>query len=285
MDANGAGRVVMLAIATAGSGGAGFASASELDCPVGTRLRQDGDPTALRHEVYCAREDGAKHGPFRRFDIGERTDGSFANGREIGTWRSWYKNGRPHTLRRYVAGRLEGLAITWDLDGTIASRGRYQADRREGPWVVNDMKVTGRGNYRHDAREGRWSFSSEGHRIAAGTYSHGEFEGSWSFHWPTGALESRGTFHRGLKHGRWRYFEPEGWLRVDIQCRGGEAHGRFLALDEHGRIVMEGVFSDGVGGVTRHDGNGSGSDLCGDDCWASGHCDTKEGEYRTVEDS
>ena len=278
---NSARRVAVLALVAVGSAGFGFPPPRDLACPAGTQLRRV--DSGLSSELYCARADGTRHGPSRRFEIGERTEGSFANDQKVGLWRTWYANGRPRLQRRYVMGRIEGLETTWNLDGTVATRGSYRADKREGPWTETDLTVTGRGNYRRDAREGPWSFFSEGHRTAAGSYRDGGFDGPWTFYWPGGALESRGTFRRSLKQGRWRYYEPKGWLRIDIECRGGRAHGRFIELDERGRIVMEGAFLDGVGRVARRDGTSPGFSLCGDDCWAYQHCDTEDHDYRTAE--
>jgi antitoxin component YwqK of YwqJK toxin-antitoxin module len=282
MTAKGRMRVAVLA-AAAGSAGFGFPPPSRLACPPGTKMRQGGELAGIRHELYCARLDGTKHGPSRLFESGVRTEGAYANGRGVGSWRSWYPNGRPFRRYELVAGWLDGLETTWDLDGTIISKGGYRAGQREGPWMVNDLSVTGRGNYRHGAREGRWSFSSEGHRIAAGAYRDGQFEGPWVFYWPGGGLDSRGTFRRNLKEGRWRFFGQERWPQIDIQCRAGRAHGDFVALDEHGRVALRGRFDDGAGGVRRVDGTPPPWGLCGYDCWARDHCHTDR-DYRTVED-
>ena len=285
MIAKGSTRVAVVALAAAGSAAFGFPPPSQLPCPAGTQLRRGGElPGLSRHELYCARADGTKHGPTRVFEGGFRTEGSYANGQEVGIWRTWHPNGRLFRRRRLVAGGLDGPEITWEADGTLASKGMWRDGSREGLWIVKDQ-ATGRGNYRHGVREGRWSFSDEGHRAAAGNYRHGELEGAWVFYWPGGGLDSRGTFRHGEKQGRWRFFEPEGWLRVEIQCRGGEADGKFVAYDKHGFVEMRGYFEDGVGGVRRLDGTGRGrsGDLCGDDCWARDHCHTDD-EYRLVDD-
>jgi len=284
MIAKGTTRVALVALAAAGSAGFGVPPPEQLACPAGTTMRRDDMPAARRHELFCARADGTKHGPSRLYESGVRTEGSYAKGEQVGIWRSWYENGRPFWRHRVVAGSLDGPEITWDLDGSLISKGGYRDGDREGPWMVNDLKVTGRGNYRHGAREGPWSFSSEGHRIAAGAYHDGELEGPWVFYWPGGGLDSKGTFRHGLKQGRWRFFEPEGYLRVDIHCRDGEADGEFLAFDKNRRVEMRGFFENGTGGVQRADGTRRGGyDLCGDDCWARDHCNT-ENDYRLVDE-
>lgn len=274
-------RVTVLAVAAAGSAGFGFPPPSRPACPAGTTLRRDDIPGALRHELFCARVDGTKHGPSQLLEVSGRTEGSYANGREVGIWRSWYENGRPFRRYQFRAGGLDGLEIRWDLHGTIISKGAYRAGDREGPWMITVQGVTGRGNYRQGGREGRWSFVSEGHRIAAGAYHDGELEGPWVFYWPGGGIESRGTFRHSQKQGRWRFFEPGGWLRVDIQCREGVAGGDFLAFDEHRRVVLKGFFQHGVGAVRPVDGTPPTSGLCGDDCWARDHC-TTDRDYRRV---
>src|SRR5262245_49901054 len=188
MTAKGATRVAVLALAAAASAGFGFPPPNQLACPAGTTPRREDNPAARRYELFCARANGTKHGPSRLFEGGVRTEGSYANGQGVGIWRSWYENGKPFRRYRLVGGWLDGPEITWDLDGTLISKGGYRAGEREGPWTVNDLKVTGRGTYRQGAREGRWSFSSEGHRIAAGAYLHGDYEGPWVFYWPGGGL-------------------------------------------------------------------------------------------------
>jgi antitoxin component YwqK of YwqJK toxin-antitoxin module len=282
MTAQEATRVAVLALAAAGSTGFGFPPPIQLACPAGTTPRRDDQPAARHHELYCARANGTKHGPSRLFESGVRTEGSYANGEQVGIWRSWYENGRPFWRRRLVAGSNDGPAIEWDHNGTLMSKGEYRAGRREGQWTLTDLGVTGRGIYRHDAREGRWSFSSEGHRIAAGAYVHGDLEGPWVFYWPGGGLESRGTFRRSEKQGRWRFFEPDGWLRVEVQCRAGQAHGEFVEFDKQGFVEMLGNFENDVGGVRALDGTGSGGGLCGYRCWARDHCHTED-DYRTLD--
>ena len=79
-------------------------------CPPDARLH--GGPPPDGFEVWCARQDGQRHG----LHLG------------------WHRNGRQAFVREYRDGVASGMAIDWWSSGQQARAGRYADGIRQGQW-------------------------------------------------------------------------------------------------------------------------------------------------------
>jgi len=77
-------------------------------------------------------------------DGSQREQGRYDDGRRIGVWRQWHKDGQliSEGARSFnaasSASEREGPWTFWFPDGTVLASGRFGAGRREGPWEFFD---------------------------------------------------------------------------------------------------------------------------------------------------
>jgi hypothetical protein len=89
---------------------------------------------------------GERDGPWRFHypDGALREEGRYDDGRRVGTWRTWHRNGQLASQgeRRWndatSASEREGPWEFWRDDGSPSARGAYGAGLREGEWAVFD---------------------------------------------------------------------------------------------------------------------------------------------------
>ncbi|QYG07840.1 toxin-antitoxin system YwqK family antitoxin [Janthinobacterium sp. PAMC25594] len=65
-----------------------------------------------------------------------------AGGREEGTLRSWYADGKPRQLIEYVDGERQGWTRHWRADGNLESECRYVADEPQGKCAGDSAKMS-----------------------------------------------------------------------------------------------------------------------------------------------
>jgi antitoxin component YwqK of YwqJK toxin-antitoxin module len=223
---------------------AGARAAPALDCPAGTRQQR----LFYADELWCARPDGTRHGPYRDGWTSPVEEGAYRDGKRDGWWRRW-SNGVLVDERRYDRDRADGRARTWSetgvllSDGTmsrgekvgrwrawhdngrLASVGRYDRGRRVGrhqEWS-RDGDLISDGGYRSDKQEGLWIDGDEyGESAGRGRYARGKPEGRWTFTYD-GKRSAVGNFRHGLREGAWTFYWSEG---DSIKERGRYRRGR-----------------------------------------------------------
>lgn len=78
---------------------------------------------------------------FRYPDGALREEGRYEDGRRVGTWRTWHRNGQLAGAgeRRWNdatrASEREGPWEFWHADGSLRARGTYRAGVRVGEWI------------------------------------------------------------------------------------------------------------------------------------------------------
>ena len=111
--------------------------------------------------------------------------------RREGTWRRFFRHGRPEEESHYRAGVLHGASTTWYPTGQL----RSELSWREG--VLNGPFATWHPN---------------GRSSTEGEYLHGRPHRLFTRSWPSGRRMLEGEFDRGTPVGQWRAWTPEGEL-------------------------------------------------------------------------
>ena len=119
-----------------------------------------------------------------------KTEGVWADGAQVGTWRSWHPNGAPRSEEPFEAGAISGVVKTWFAGGEAESEVVW----REGA-VISGQRWFESG----DVRE-------------KGAASNGLFE-CW---YEGGQIMQRGELKDGERHGPWIFFKADGAPDVEM---------------------------------------------------------------------
>jgi hypothetical protein len=118
----------------------------------------------------------------------------------------------------------QGPAITWHPDGSRASLGQYELDKKHGYWQT---------------------WFADGQVETQGTYSHDVPTGVWTAYHATAAKKSEGEYTGGKMEGHWSYWHSNGQLKTEGEMSGGEYQGVWLEYDETGRALSEREYREG----------------------------------------
>ncbi|MEM6672828.1 MAG: hypothetical protein AAF726_08275 [Planctomycetota bacterium] len=168
-----------------------------------TRYAPDGRVVA----TYGYLED-RKHGPSalnaRQTDVPlER--GSWAQGRRVGEWTFYHREGPPSRVGTFVDGLEEGEWIEYHSNGQRMRVGRYERGQAVGEW---------RGFYR------------QGERQFTGKYVGGLTDGMFIEWYPNGVKKAEGSFVKGKLDGKWTFWDRQG--RVDEEQTGTYRDGELI---------------------------------------------------------
>ncbi len=240
-------------------------------CPPPTKRKGKVDETG-EGEIWCAKPNGDKHGPYRLFEIGtgENGEGSrttltrYKDGGIDGSFRSFVKGGE--SIYKYERdGKLVGAStikdsgsITkfsvvfadreahWEYHskyGTIVSRSESVNGKKHGPhlrWAVpeSDPKwriLIERGTYREDKKHGEWItyFEETGHPLTLISYDD------------------------GIPHGSVTYWDTKGEKLGATTMDHG--NGEWLEYDRDGKVLAMGIIADGNKDGPWVDGNNTGA--------------------------
>lgn len=109
-----------------------------------------------------------------------------ADGKNQGTYRSWYKNGNPRNRIHFRDGKREALSEWWYENG----------------------KPMRSGNFRNDQLVGDWTYSySNGVRSRMIRYGKNLPHGPSSFWTEDGKLFAKGSYRQGLPDSKWTIYE------------------------------------------------------------------------------
>ena len=107
----------------------------------------------------------------------------------------------------FVNGTKHGAARIIDEEGRVRKQGRYDHDRKSGPWIA---------------------FNRDGDTLAVVTYRDGLLDGESRFHGPGGVLLRRVTYRRGRMHGPYADHFLDGALHEEVDYRDGLREGTYL---------------------------------------------------------
>lgn len=177
----------------------------------------------------------------------------------------------------FVEGTKHGEARIRDAEGRVRKEGRYEHDRKTGPWTAFDdrgdtLEVV---NYRDGLLDGEGrSYGPGGVLLRKVTYRRGRMHGPYADHFPDGALHERvgyrdglregpylrftrtdtlrngprleGQYHRGRRTGIWRRYYGNGVKSEEGPLVDDVFDGRWTYWDRQGRLVLERVYLRGA---------------------------------------
>lgn len=109
-------------------------------------------------------------------------------------------------------GGREGSLVQVRKDGTVALRGSYAANRRDGPWeaAYPDGTPHWRGAFKAGKRAGTWTWWHENGMIAEeGAYLAGHRQGEWAAWYPSGNVREEGLYQTDQRTGLWASYKDD----------------------------------------------------------------------------
>jgi len=185
--------------------------------------------------------------PVKQGDV--RFVGSFAEGQNAGTRKSYDWEGRPLGSTFYEAGEaVRGERIAWHESGKKSYQGHWTKDGDEG--LCESFFETGKLDeavtWRRGHREGPYKDHHENGRVyEVGQYANGEQHGMWEVLNDDGTLWRKGAFVAGVRVGPWKeaYSGSEGLFEEGNYNKAGQRHGRWTSWDGRAPLVV--TYKDG----------------------------------------
>ena len=119
-------------------------------------------------------------------------------------------------------GSLEGMKTLWHDNGVKSGEGRFENDRKQGPWTFwypNGQKRW-QGSFVNDVAEGEEkAWRETGELYFEGKVVKGKREGPYSVWYEDGKPWWRGPYRRGKRHGEFEYFHRDGSVDEDLSGR------------------------------------------------------------------
>lgn len=168
---------------------------------------------------------------------------------------------------------LDGTYIAYFVDGSVKTKGQYEANQATGRWEYFYENGTPkmRGELRNNRNAGHWEYFFENGQLQmAGAVNDSTRQGPWQFYYENGQLKQEGSFAAGQRSGLWNEYHEGGALksralhRQDTvsyqafypsgarQLEGikvrGRNQGRWTSYYDTGELQAEGEYENG----TRH---------------------------------
>jgi len=147
-----------------------------------------------------------------------------------------HANGTIATRGVYVDDLREGVFTEYDEDGNIISGAVYEGGTQIAEGITN---LEGK-------RIGIWKeFYPTGEVKVIGQYENGMKSGRWEYFAESGELIQEGSFLEGELHGNWRWYYLDGDLHRDESYRRGKENGLFQEWSESGELLVKGEYDNG----------------------------------------
>jgi antitoxin component YwqK of YwqJK toxin-antitoxin module len=132
-----------------------------------------------------------------------------------------------------------GSFRTWDEEGALIAKGRYEHGRRVGQW----RRLHWPEEAEHFTRAPFMRFDAP--FLSEATFENGRLHGVWSIKDAQGRCVCEVGFQHGKRHGLAVDFFPKGTPRREVEFLDGVVHGASRTYEEDGRVSEEVLFLDG----------------------------------------
>jgi len=151
----------------------------------------------------------------------------FHNDKLIGTYKRFYKIGRP------------SLLVEYDKEGKEAGYAKLYYDNR---------KMSAEGNYiKRNIKDGLWKYYGvDGRLVMKIDYAEGVKNGKEITYWSNGIVMQEKNWLNGVEEGYWLQFFENGKERLKAQIKNGKRNGAYYAFYPNGRYYARGRYKDNL---------------------------------------
>ncbi|HRY98014.1 MAG TPA: hypothetical protein P5550_03060 [Bacteroidales bacterium] len=142
----------------------------------------------------------------------------------LDTFRTFFYDGRLHTVKSFRSGVLHGPFLTYHPNGKLASRGAFFNGTPHGNWET---------------------YHENGSLYNSTSYLYGESHGVWKGYYEDGTPEMVIRFSYGQPEGIWTYFSYSGDTTHVVRFHNGQRHGPARFMDNQGSLQMVRYYENG----------------------------------------
>lgn len=163
-----------------------------------------------------------------RFDV---------NGRKDSLWENFHPNGKPASVKRYLAGLEHDSAYAWDEAGRLAEKAHFDSGTGERLTYDSLGRLVERRHFLKGQPDGEcWIYWPTGAKRSLITYKDGKPMEMKRWH-PNGKPMAEGLFAKGHRSGEWKDWYESGVLKEISHFQEGTLHGERLFYDPKGKLV------------------------------------------------
>lgn len=159
------------------------------------------------------------------------------SGRKDSAWENFHPNGKPASVKRYLAGLENDSSYAWDEAGRIVEKGFFDAGTGERLSYDSLSRLVERRHFLKGQPDGEcWIYWPQGSKRSLITYKEGKPVEMRKWH-PNGKPMAEGQFVNGHRSGEWKDWYENGTLKEISHFKDGGLHGERRFYDTKGKLV------------------------------------------------
>ncbi len=171
------------------------------------------------------------------------------NGALHGEQRTYYEDGKTHTLIGYLAGELDGMKAMWDEEGNLLEEAFYKGGKLEGRYF--EKSSDGKEviyHYKDNQRQGKHEIYFPVHpffgkvKAVEADFVAGKLDGEVVEYNEAGAKVGVTPYKAGRKEGVAKMFTPRGGLLLSVEFKQDKKQGPSLQYFPSGKLFKESFF-------------------------------------------
>lgn len=192
-------------------------------------------------------------------------DGYFKNNHPVGEFKRYYENQTVKSLLIYNEDGTEADATLFFPNGSVASKGKYINQKKEGTWLFYSEFVSGyciseehfsgnlrdgvslklypdstiaeKINYVKDIRQGEWiKYYPSGKVSLKSGFLNDKFNGKFEAWYENGSIQISGQYKNDARDGAWHIYNRNGTLKYKMEYIDGVTNDRQMDIDESDKL-------------------------------------------------
>jgi antitoxin component YwqK of YwqJK toxin-antitoxin module len=170
---------------------------------------------------------GLKQGVWKKYYSNDVlfSEGNYKNGKHIGTFKTYYKSGKPQSNLNFRGMTEIADAEIFSEDSGLMAKGKYIDKVKDSLWVYYDRM---------------------GKKSSEELYLKGKKEGTWKLYYPNGQVSRLMTYKADKKNGPFKEFFMDGKPKVNGIMKNDEFEGLLTIFHPGGQVWQRGIYKNGL---------------------------------------
>lgn len=170
---------------------------------------------------------GLKQGLWRKYYSNDVlfSEGVYVNGKHSGTFRTYYKSGKPQSILVFRGLTEISDAQIFSEDSGLMAKGKYIDKEKDSLWFCYDRM---------------------GKKSSDEFYSKGKKEGTWKLYYPNGQVSRIMVYKKNVENGIYKEFFMDGTPKVDGMMKNGAFEGTLTIYHPSGKVWQKGIYKNGL---------------------------------------
>ena len=172
-------------------------------------------------------EKGLKQGIWKKYYSNDVlfSEGMYKNGKHIGVFKTYYKEGKPQSILRFRNISEISDAELFSADSGLMARGKYIDRLKDSVWTYYD---------------------TNGKLSAQEQYINGKKEGVWKIFYPNAQVSRMLVYRSDKKNGPYKEYFSDGKAKIDGVMKNDEFDGIVIVYHPNGKIWQKGLYKNGL---------------------------------------